>query len=97
MTMQLPYLTDDELGQICAPLTNGAAQVRYLERLGMKVQRKPNGRPLVARGEFERVMVGGRAANDAPAQNAGPSQPNRAALVQLFNKGGRGGAQTQGR
>lgn len=88
----LPFLSDLELAEICAPLTNGAAQKRFLERLGMKVERKPNGRPLVARGEFERVMVGRQ---PEQVQN-GPAQPNRAALMQLI-AGGKRGTQTQGR
>ncbi len=88
-----PFLTEDELADICQPLTNGAAQVRYLERLGLKVARKPNGRPLVARGEFDRVMIGRQ---PEQAQNGGPSQPNRAALMKVI-QGGKRGAQAQGR
>jgi hypothetical protein len=87
-----PFLTDAEIADLCAPLKNGAAQVRYLCRLGLIVNRKPNGRPLVARGEFERVLVG-RAAE--PAQNAS-AQPNRAGLLQMIH-GGRRGTQAQGR
>lgn len=88
-----PFLTDDEIAAICAPLVNGAAQTRYLQRLGLVVHRKPNGRPLVARGEWDRVMVGRQ-----PEQNQTPSagQPNKAALLQLF-QGGKRGAQAQGR
>ena len=91
--MLAPFLTDPELAEICAPLTNGAAQVRFLERLGLKVARKPNGRPLVARGEFDRVMIGRQ---PEQAQNAGPSQPDRAALMKVI-QGGKRGAQAQGR
>lgn len=87
-----PYLTDAEIAEICEPLINGAAQRRYLERLGLIVKAKPNGRPLVARGEFERVLIGRQ---PEPAQNGG-GQPNRAALMQVL-QGGKRGAQTQGR
>lgn len=87
-----PFLTDDEVHAICDPLTNGAAQVRYLERLGLKVARKPSGRPLVARGEFDRVMVGRQPEAQKPAAN----QPNRAALMQVI-QGGKRGAQAQRR
>ena len=90
--LMLPFLSDAELAEICAPLTNGAAQVRYLERLGLKVARKPNGRPLVARGEFERVLIGRTA---EPTQSAA-TQPNRAALLKVF-EGGKRGAQAQRR
>lgn len=83
------FLTDDEVAQVCAPLVMPSAQLRYLRSLGALVHRKPNGRPLVARAELERVLVGRKP--DQPEQNAG-SQPNRAGLLQLF-KGQRHGAQ----
>lgn len=88
----VPFLTEPELAEICAPLTNGAAMVRYLERLGLKVARKPNGRPLVARGEFERVLIG----RQPEVPHNAPAQPNRAALMKII-QGGKRGAQTQGR
>lgn len=92
--MTSPYLSDAEIAEICDPLKVPAYQVRYLKGLGLVVNRKPNGKPLVARAEFERVLVGRQA---EPAQNqGGPSQPNRAALLQLF-KGGKNGTQTQRR
>lgn len=77
----LPFLSDGEVAQICEPLVMPAAQCRYLSRLGLIVKRKPNGRPLVARGEFERVLVGRQ---PETVQNSGPGQPNRAALLQLI-------------
>lgn len=89
----LPFLSDDEIAQICDPLIAPAAQRRYLARLGLVVNRKPNGKPLVARAEFDRVLVG--RAPEATAQNA-PGQPNRAALLQLLG-GGRRGTKAQGR
>lgn len=87
------YLTDTEVADICAPLKAAYAQCRYLERLGLVVKKKPNGRPLVARGEFERVMIGRQ---PEQAQNAAAGQPNRVALLQLL-QGGKRGAQTQRR
>jgi hypothetical protein len=87
-----PYLTDAEIADICAPLTAPSAQCRYLARIGLIVKAKPNGRPLVARGEFERVLIG---RSPELAQN-GPGQPNRDALLKLI-KGGKRGAQAQGR
>jgi len=44
-----PYLTDDEIAEICRPLTQGAAQIRYLRSLGLKVERRGDGTPLVWR------------------------------------------------
>lgn len=49
-----PYLSEAELGELCAPLTQGAAQIRFLRRIGIKVERKANGRPLVWRCDVER-------------------------------------------
>lgn len=53
-----PDLTDTEVDNLCAGLTQNAAKVRYLEGLGLKVRRRPNGRPLVGRAHFEAVMAG---------------------------------------
>lgn len=51
-----PDLTDDEVDQICAGLKQNAAKVRYLkQRLKVRVDRKPNGRPLVSRAHYEAV------------------------------------------
>lgn len=62
----LPYLTDDEIDGICAGLTQSAAKVRYLrEVLHVPVERKPNGRPLVRRVDWDRLQP--EAQNDAPA------------------------------
>lgn len=62
----LPYLTDDEIDGICAGLTQSAAKVRYLrEVLRVPVERKPNGRPLVRRVDWDRLQP--EAQNDAPA------------------------------
>ena len=47
-----PYLTDEELAEICASHTQGAAQIRLLRRWGIKVERKPNGRPLIRRHDW---------------------------------------------
>jgi hypothetical protein len=88
-----PHLSDAEIADICDPLVSAAAQRRYLASLGLVVRSKPNGRPLVARAEFERVLVG-RAA-DAEKVHYGPA-PDRAALMKVI-QGGKRGAQAQGR
>lgn len=88
----LPFLSDDEIAEICAPLVVPAYQVKYLTKLGLVVHRKPNGKPLVARGEVDRVLVGRR---PDVAQNEPGSRPDRAALLQLIN-GGKRGAKAQG-
>jgi hypothetical protein len=65
--VSLPYLTDDEVDDICAGLKQNAAKVRFLQSLGLRVQRKPNGRPLVSRTQYD-AMTG---KTQAPA-GAGP-------------------------
>lgn len=50
------HLTDSEIDAICAGLHQNAARIRYLRRLGLRVERKPNGRPLVARTEWDQRM-----------------------------------------
>lgn len=49
-----PYLTDQEIFEICRPRTQGAAQIRFLRSLGLKVNRRADGTPLVWRHEVER-------------------------------------------
>lgn len=64
------HLSDTEVDDICAGLEQNAAKVRFLEQLGYRVTRKPNGRPLVWRRQIDLP---------APAQ---PSEaPDRTALI----------------
>ena len=44
--MTRPYFTDAEVDEMCEGLTQDAAKIRYLRRLGLRVDRKPNGKPL---------------------------------------------------
>lgn len=87
------YLTDAEIADLCAPLTQPAAQVRHLRALGLTVTTKPNGRPVVIRSHAEAVLSGrpvsGPAA-PAPGERPGVEQPNRGALIKLFQDGRRG-------
>lgn len=53
------YYSDAEVDDLCAGLTQDAAKVRFLRGLGLRVDRKPNGKPLAWRP----------AANSAAAQN----------------------------
>jgi hypothetical protein len=59
---ELCFLSDEEIAGICEPLKQHAARVKFLRGLGMKVGTKPNGKPLVARSEWERVMGDGKGA-----------------------------------
>ena len=66
-----PYLTDAEIAHITEPRTQGAARIKFFRRLGVKVEPRPNGQPLVWRANFE-------AARAAPAANdaAAPAEPD---------------------
>ena len=55
--------TDDEIDAICAGLTQNAAKCRYLRRMGLPVQRRPNGRPLIRRSDWETRNPASAAAN----------------------------------
>lgn len=79
-----PDLTDQEVDALCEGLRQNAAKARHLRALGLTVNTRPNGRPLVWRAHAERVLSGTQptqAANDTPATRPAP---NRAGLVQLF-------------
>jgi hypothetical protein len=63
-------LTDAEIDDMCDGLTQNHAKVRYLTSLGLKVDRKPNGRPLVSRSHYEAVRGASRPGlGRAPARN----------------------------
>ncbi len=58
-------LSDQEIDSICDGLTQNAARIRHLKRLGLTVRQKPNGRPLVNRQHYDEVM--GCAGNRRPS------------------------------
>lgn len=60
-----PDLTQAEIDDICKPLKQGAAQVRYLRGLGLKVDRRPDGSPLVNRAHYDALRGGGKAQSRA--------------------------------
>jgi hypothetical protein len=90
----LPFLSDEEITRLCDGLQLPGAQCRYLSRLGLLVNRKPNGRPLVARSEFERVLGAGRFGK---AQNDAAPGPNVANLMEHLAKRKTHGKKAQGR
>ena len=67
--MQPPYLTDAEVAEICRPRTQGAAQIRYLRSLGLKVERRADGTPLVWRCDVERRQAQSAGGATVPASN----------------------------
>ncbi len=65
-----PDLTRAEIDEICHPLVQNAAKVRFLQGLGVKVERRPDGSPLVSREHYVKVRGGG--GTPAAAETAGP-------------------------
>jgi len=58
-------LTDDEVCELTRPITQGAAQVRYLSSLfGCEIKRRPDGRPIVTRDMLSRLQ-----STETPASN----------------------------
>ena len=77
-----PHFTDEEIDGICDGLTQNAARVRYLRKLGLHVETKPNGRPLVARSNWETVM--GRAPAVVVSGETPPGVPDEKALLDFM-------------
>lgn len=50
-----PDLTQTEVDEICRGLKQHAAQIRFLQSLGLVVHRRPNGQPLVNREHYNAV------------------------------------------
>lgn len=69
-----PFLSDDELREMCRPLTQSAAMCRFLKRLGIPHERKPNGMPLTSRD-----AVAGRLAGTQHTTKG--TAPDKAALL----------------
>ena len=51
-----PWLSQSEIDDLCEPLKQSAAQLRFIRGLGITVRKKPNGAPLVMRVHFEETM-----------------------------------------
>lgn len=81
-----PDLTDAEVDGLCSGLRQNAAKARYLRELGLTVNTRPNGRPLVMRIHAEQVLAGQRPASAANYASTPRPAPDRAALIQLFGR-----------
>jgi hypothetical protein len=83
--MSLPWYSDAEIDEMCHPLTQPAAQVKYLRAQGLHVTVRPNGRARVMRAHAEAVLSGATAVTEAaPAPTV--RQPNRSALVLAYGR-----------
>ena len=82
--MQPPYLTENEIADICKPLVQPAAMTRHLKSLGFHVKPRPDGRPLVSRDNYNAVMMGHTPSGSITSPGA---EPNVGALLdRLKNK-----------
>lgn len=82
------FLTDAEINAMCDGLgpNSHAAKCKRLREMGLIVNQKPNGRPLVVRSHAEAVLSG-RAqigADHLPEQR--PATGDRAAIVAMFGR-----------
>lgn len=97
IVIERPDLSDEEVDALCPNLTQNAAKVRYLrEVLGLQVDRRSNGRPLVWRHALRQAkgMPTRQAAEPAQAAN----QPNVTAMAQwLGDRKAKHGTKSQGR
>lgn len=77
-----PWLTQSEIDDLCEPLTQHAAQLRFIRGLGLTVRTKPNGAPLLMRTHFDEAMT-------PAAKKSKPTkcQPNSAGLRLAYTKG----------
>lgn len=73
-----PFLHDQELAEMCRPLKQPAAIRRYLKRMGVPFQVRPDGRPLVSRNAVAQAL-GDRHAASSPEVG-----PNLEALKAVF-------------
>ena len=47
------WLSQHEVDNICEPLLQAAAQIRFLRGMGLRVEKKPNGSPIVMRASLD--------------------------------------------
>ncbi len=79
------FLTDAEIAEICEPLKSSAAQKRFLKSLGVVVNEKPNGKPLVVRSHIEWVLSG-RIGPSAPPAFDPRTQPNVEGMIKFLSE-----------
>lgn len=82
------YFTDAEVDEMTDGLVQDAAKIRYLRRLGLRVDRKPNGRPLAWRAS--------PATGTAPDRDTGGASVTTGLETWAAKRKGRHGPQTQG-
>lgn len=70
-----PWLTPEEIDELCKPLKQRHAQTRWLRNmLGVEVQRRPDGMPLVGRKLAEKILGYGKVME--PGERPPRMEPN---------------------
>lgn len=98
-----PFLLEAEVAALTSPLTQAAAQKRFLKRIGVPFVPGADGRPLVSRAAVgDRLALGDRpplGGNSAAAQIvvAGSQEPNRDALLARLASRKKKGAKADGK
>lgn len=80
------FLSDAEIDAVCEGVSRNADRRRRLREMGLIVNEKPNGRPLVVRSHAEAVLSGRKAAELVEAAEAKPFQPDREAYILKFRR-----------
>lgn len=79
------FLSDAEIAEMCAPLKSAASQKRFLRSLGLVVNEKPNGKPLIVRSHVEWVLSGRIGPDAVPAFDP-RSQPNVEGMLKFLSE-----------
>ena len=80
MTVERTFLTQAEVDQLCEPLTQPAAQRRWLRRSGIPFREAPSGRPVVARSDVQILSSEIR----IPQENGSVDTPDVDALMRAI-------------
>ena len=81
------FLTDAEIDAMCAGVTRNADKRRRLRAMGLIVNEKPNGRPLVVRSHAEAVLSGRADVERSQAvDQPRPTTGDTAAIIAIFGK-----------
>jgi hypothetical protein len=80
------FLDDDEIDAMCAGVSLNAVKAKRLAAMGLIVNRKPNGRPLVVRAHAEAVLSGRPETTVAVHEAPTPFQPDRDAFILKFRR-----------
>lgn len=80
------FLTDAEIDAMCDGVSRNADKRRKLRAMGLIVNEKPNGRPLVVRSHAEAVLSGRLATEVAAAPAPRPTTGDTAAIIALFGR-----------